>query len=177
MSVIGLFGLSGVGKSFFTEKLKNQSEIFMCVRASDLIKKAQGELSYKRLNSIKIENNQKILCQEFEKFRKINSTKKIVIELHNLIEKPDGYEIIEPSVFASLHLTDATFLHLNPAKILFQRTNDHSKKRPEATVNEIDFLQDISMKKFLTEFGPKSLILESDNPDNINAFINFFSEK
>jgi len=177
MSVIGLFGLSGVGKSFFTERLKSKSEEFICVKASDLIKKAHGELSYNRLDSKKIESNQKILCQEFEKFTKINSTKKIVIELHNLIEKQDGYEIIDRSVFASLNLTDATFLHLTPAKIVSQRTNDHSKIRPKSTVENIDFLQNISMKKFLSEFGPKSLILESDDPCNTYYFIDFFSEE
>lgn len=176
MSVIGLFGLSGVGKSFFSEKVILNALGFTCVKASDLIKSASGEIHYSKLNKRNVERNQQILGQQFTLFRADHPNKHILVELHNSIETPEGVEFLSGKVFEKIELTHVVFLQLAPEKLYQQRQNDVTKIRRQSNVEELKSLQERSKSLCWQTFSSRDipiLVLESHDRDNLKKFLDF----
>lgn len=176
MSIIGLFGLSGVGKSVFSEKVMLKTSGFTCVKASDLIKFASGEILYSKLNKENVERNQQILGQEFASFKVRNPNRNILIELHNTIETPEGIEFLGERVFEAIELTHVVFLQLASEKLYQQRLNDASKVRRPSDVEELRSLQDRSKSLCLKTFSARKiplLVLKSDDRSNLSKFLEF----
>lgn len=176
MSIVGLFGLSGVGKSFFSEKLIQEESNFTCVKASDLIKFASGEILYENLNKQNVDRNQQILSREFASFRANHPNKSILIELHNVIETPLNIEFLRGEVFETLMLTHVVFLQLAPKKLYQQRLNDASKVRRLSGIDELKSLQDWSKNLCLKTFASRKiplLVLESDDRSNLKKLSDF----
>lgn len=171
-----MFGLSGVGKSFFSDKVMFGVSNFACVKASDLIKFASGEVIYNKLNRANVQLNQQILSQEFATFRANHPDENILIELHNVIETPESIEFLSGDIFEELELTHAVFLQLDSEKLYQQRLNDVSKMRGRSSAEELESLQERSknlcLKTFLAREIPL-LVLKSDDTNNLRKFLEF----
>jgi adenylate kinase len=178
MSVVGLFGVSGVGKSYFSANVMFGVSNFVCVKASDLIKFANGEVIYNKLNYANVQRNQQILSQEFATFRANHPDKNILIELHNVIETPESTEFLSGEVFEDIALTHAVFLQLASDKLYHQRLDDVSKMRRKTSAAELESLQERSknlcLKTFLAREIPL-LVLKSDDTNNLRKFLEFVS--
>lgn len=173
-----MFGLSGVGKSYFADNVMCDVSRFVCVKASDLIKRASGEVVYNNLNRVNVHRNQKILRQEFAAFKENHPDKNILIELHNIIETPDSIEFLNVRVFDAIELTHAIFLQLSSRKLYQQRLNDVSKVRRMSSVEELESLQEKSKNLCLRTFSARNiplLILNSDDSNNLIKFLEFVS--
>lgn len=180
MYVVGLFGLSGVGKSFFSEKIKVGMRDFTCARASDLIKLARGEVFFNKLNRTMVQRNQQILSKEFAAFKVSHPNKNILIELHNIIETPEGIEFLGGEVFDKFELTHVVFLQLEPDILYQQRLNDTGKTRRHSSVSELRFLQEKAKclcKETFSSRGIPFKVLESDDENNIIKFLDFINKK
>jgi adenylate kinase len=150
---IGVFGLSGVGKSFFTNKILSQDSGYVVTSASKLIKQASHKILLKDLNSPVVKENQSVLINEFEYFCNINRNKSVIIELHNVIETIDDVIKIEDDVFNNLKL-DVVFFITRPAeKISSQRLQDKSRIRVNTTTEEISLLQGNALERFRSTFN------------------------
>lgn len=176
MSVIGLFGLSGVGKSHFSSIIKDFLPSLICIKASDLLRNANAEVVFNNLSNSNVKHNQDTLCNEFLKFRTVHQEQNILIELHNTIEMPDGFEFINDDLFVKMNLTKAIFLQLSPDKLHSQRLNDKSRTRKNLSLPELTRLQNTSKQLFNHTFSIINVpvtTLDSDDVEIMNKFRSF----
>ena len=172
---IGLFGLSGVGKTYLTSKLIESRADLVLTRASKLINEGNQEIRYDHLNKANIDTNQLALLKGFELFKKNNRNKNIIIELHNLIETPQGAVSIEDYVFNELKLDAVCFIYKTPKDIFNQRKLDKLRKRSAASEDEIESYQSQALELFKSCFNQlessKVRILNSPTEKDIAEFI------
>ena len=177
---IGVFGLSGVGKSFLTNRILSHSSDFVVTSASKLIKQASHKILLKDLNSPVVKENQSVLINEFECFCKINRNKSVIIELHNVIETRDDVIQIENDVFYNLKLDVAFFITRPPEVILNHRLQDKSRIRANKTVAEINQLQESALSRFKNTFSDIDIphqVLCNGNIDTFFEFIHILHSK
>lgn len=172
---IGLFGLSGVGKTYLASKLTEERADLVLTRASKLINEGNQEIRYDHLNKANVDTNQLALLKGFELFKKNNQNKNILIELHNLIETPQGVVPIEDYVFNELKLDAVCFIYKTPKDIFNQRKLDKQRKRSAASEVEIESYQFQALELFKSCFNQldpsKVCILKSPTDADIGKFI------
>lgn len=149
--IIGLFGLSGSGKTYLTSQLSSESEI-IATRASQIIKQYGCEINYNRLDKKVIDLNQTVLIEGLKKFKYEKPNEIIVIELHNIIETPEGLSEINPKILFELKLDAACYLKVEPETLYQQRKYDTKRVRPEKTTKTLEQLQKRSVDKFVRDF-------------------------
>lgn len=140
--IIGLFGLSGSGKSFINNQFKKKYSHFHCTSASNLLREANRPISIDVLDNQDLDNNQKVLSQLIQQLNV--KYKNIFIELHAVIEEKNGktYSVKE-DILRSFQLDQIYILDISPIKILKQRNLDKSKYRPPITLENLIRLQKI----------------------------------
>ncbi len=107
---IFLGGIHAVGKTTFSKKYFSGS--FYCVCASDLIKKAKGEVPVDKKVG-KVQENQSLLIAEFQKLK--SQERRIVLDGHFcLINKQGKFEKLPLDLFRALGLSHIVLLELNP---------------------------------------------------------------
>jgi len=174
---IGIFGLSGVGKSYLTNRILSQNSDYAVTSASKLIKQASHKTLLKDLNSPVVEENQSVLINEFEYFCKINRKKSVIIELHNVIETRDDVIQIEDDVFHNLKL-DVAFFITRPAEIISsQRLQDESRIRVNTTTEKINLLQENALKRFKSTFNDIGIPYQILPNGSIDIFFEFVHSK
>jgi adenylate kinase len=170
---IGIFGLSGVGKSSLTNRIISQNSDYVVTSASKLIKQASHKTLLKNLNSPVVEKNQSVLINEFENLCKINRKKAVIIELHNVIETRDDVIQIEDDVFHNLKL-DVAFFITRPAEIILsQRLQDESRIRVNTTTEKINLLQENALKRFTNTFNDIGIPYQILPNGSIDIFFEF----
>ena len=177
---IGIFGLSGVGKSFLTNEIVSQNLDYVVTSASKLIKQASHKILLDELNSPVVKENQSILINEFESFCKIHKNQSVIVELHNVIETIDDLIQIEDDVFDNLKLDVAFFITRPPEVIFNHRLQDKSRIRANKTIAEITQLQECSLNRFKNTFTHINIshrVLCNGNIDDFFDFIDFSSPK
>jgi len=140
MNTFALIGISGVGKSTFTNRLQ-LSAVTKIFSASNLIKLSRAESSgdiveHDKLRLANIDNNQAHLINGFETVR-ADSDAQIIIEAHALIDTPSGVIEIPTNVFACLSIDHFFHLYVPAEKILEYRRGDSSRDRPRLSVEEV----------------------------------------
>jgi adenylate kinase len=172
---IGIFGLSGVGKTYLASKFTECRDDYILTRASLLIKEGNQEIRYDHLNRNNVNTNQLALLAGFESFKKRHEKSNIIIELHNLIETPEGPVPINNSVFEKLGLDAVCFISKEAKEILHQRRLDGERKRSSATEMEIASYQDQAIELFLSCFSnlapSKVAVLYSPTIFDLESFI------
>lgn len=171
---IGLFGLSGVGKSYLATQLCKVDEHLICVRASEIIKSYGHHIQYHQLKHNVVEGNQHILINGFKQFISTHPNTDIIIELHNVIESPEGSIDIDDIIFTQLNLDAVCFIELNPEQIIKQRSEDSGRVRHITSATELSNLQTHSKQKFLNSFSSSSIpyiILKQDHLQGLRSFI------
>lgn len=154
--IIGLFGLSGSGKTHLTNEFKILHQDYFCTSASDLLKASKRPVKSEALDTTNLNFNQYVLVEKLSEIYKIH--KKIFIELHAIIEDKNGkYYKVDGHILNSLNLDLILFLDTPIEKILDQRNNDKKKTRPYTNLyqlKQLSFLQ----KKYLNEVFPNDKV-------------------
>lgn len=171
---IGVFGLSGVGKSFLVEQFISTNTNFISTKASQLIAQASKNIQFDKLTPFSVDDNQLALVEGFKVFCTENNDINILIELHNLIETPSGVIEIDDNILYALNLDAVCFLFKSPEKIHNQRSNDKSRTRAKTTISKLDELQKQSLLRFKTTFSNRkeaSTVLTENHLENFSLFI------
>lgn len=168
---VGIFGLSGSGKTTFVKKIIEKCPEWQSSSASEIIKKHNGEINHDYLNHQNVIKNQFILIENIKKTKGV-----FLLELHNVIELPSLIEIVEEEIINSLGLDFSIFIYTNPIKILNNRLINE-KKRKIIGVEDIELVQNKAVKLFLETFERNYIIINSDFPVSpIIQLINNFNE-
>lgn len=172
---IGIFGISGVGKSFLVNQfISSNANNFIATRASKLIAQVSNNILFNELTFSSVENNQSVLTEQFKFFCAENSDKHIIIELHNYIETPDGIVEIDDSILYALNLDAVCFLYLQPEIIFKQRSADKLRARAKISIDHINELQEQSLLKFNITFGKceiPHIVLKNNHINNFSLFV------
>lgn len=149
--IVGLFGISGSGKTYLSASINSKYDV-ITTRASQIIKEFGHEIEYHQLNSSVVDQNQLILIRGLDLLDRRNPNKLIIIELHNVLETPEGLVEVAPQVLLDLNLSAACFLEV-PIESLYQRRiNDSSRRRPQKNMEELKTLQLKSIHRFEDDF-------------------------
>lgn len=157
--IIGLFGLSGSGKTFIRQKFQKAHKDFKCYSASELLKEANRPIDRFSLNPKTLDENQFKLVQVLKE-KSVNSN--IFIELHSIIEQSDYSSYFVPKdILLSFNLDYIFLLDTYPKDLLRQRQLDKSKERPSLSIAKLEDLS-IKQKEYLKEiFNNKLLIIKN----------------
>ncbi|KDC51622.1 AAA family ATPase [Pseudoalteromonas fuliginea] len=151
MLVIGLFGISGSGKSYVTQKININN--LVCTRASSLLSEKKRPINLELLDRSIINDNQVALLTLFNDFKELHSGCDVLIELHNIVETLNGHEVLPESVIHGLELDAAIFYEVSPKQLFTQRELDTKKIRKKITLKELSRLQTLSKSIFLNTFS------------------------
>ncbi len=146
--IIALLGVSGVGKSTVLNKLSSNLP-FQHLQASAIIKERRAKLENQTLSnddlrSFSINDNQQLLVDGFKEVVQA-SPRLAILDGHSAIETPSGVVLIEPSVFAAIGIAHLIFLVDHPSAIARRRDQDLSRKRPPASEQQLNTLQDTAL--------------------------------
>lgn len=146
--IIGLFGLSGSGKSYLSQNFKNKYPYFHCTSASNLLREASRPTSVEVLDNAELDNNQKVLSKLIQQLNLKYDN--LLIELHAVIEEKNGKAYaVKEDILQSFQLDQVYILDIPPVQILKQRKLDKSKHRSPVTVEDLIRLQKLQ-KEILT---------------------------
>lgn len=176
---IGLFGLSGVGKSHLTLSFCAVNHGFIGIKASEIIKSYNNKIDFFELRKSVVNNNQEMLIVGFKDYRRQYSTRNIIIELHNLIETPVGVVEIDDMVFDALDLDAVCFLEAPVGRLLNQRDSDSSRVRDSLSYDELADLQNRSRNKFISKYICGDIpftVLEAGDLEGFMRFIRTVQE-
>ncbi|MGI1793986.1 ATP-binding protein [Acinetobacter variabilis] len=152
--IIGLFGLSGSGKSHLSQDFKSKYPYFYCTSASTLLREASRPTSIHILDNVELDHNQKILSKLIQKLNL--KYKNLFIELHAVIEEKNGKTYaVKEDILNSFQLDQVYILDIPPIKILQQRKLDKSKYRPPITLENLIKLQKLQNKILTRTFHNK----------------------
>jgi adenylate kinase len=172
--IFGLFGLSGVGKTMISSKVDDEDDRLVSVSASEIIKSYGYNTRFDELKDDLVRKNQFALIEGFKEFKNKNTGKDVVIELHNLIETPEGNIDIDEVFLAQLELDGACFIELEPFRIRRQRIKDVSRSRYIKSGDELCRLQTHSkhkFQKFCLDWSVPNVILSKEHLSGLQAFI------
>ncbi|MDI1276931.1 AAA family ATPase [Methylobacter sp.] len=168
---IGIFGISGTGKTTLTQVFLQDKLDYFGTSASYLIANAGNDINYKVLNQDKISRNQKALINKYDELKKNHPN--TIIELHNVIEVNDGLSLIPPEILLDLNLDLIFFLYTEPDEILKRRFLDKKKSRKIVAQEELKRIQELSLENLISTFGSKNVhVLSGGDPaKQLNNFL------
>lgn len=168
--IIGVFGISGVGKSTLVNEFLSTHKNVDGFSASHLIRLYGGVIDHQKITISLAEANQIILLNAINRYREKN-TKPLIIEMHNIIETNDGILNID-SIFSSLIIDAACFIFKEPSIISEQRDSDSEKKRNPASIASIELLQEKSLHLFRGRFSQiNNLVIDNEHQKSFNKFM------
>lgn len=161
--IIGLFGLSGSGKSSLRKEFEKSYPHFYCTSASELLKQTNRPILPKNLNISELDTNQNFLIEKIKNLVSIHEN--IFIELHAVIEDKYGNPyIVNESILKSLNLNYIFILDIPASQILNQRIHDKMKNRPLISIDKIIKLSALQ-KKYLNQVFPNQVRLVKNLSD------------
>ncbi|MFT1057595.1 AAA family ATPase [Enterobacter hormaechei] len=170
--IIGLFGVAGVGKTTFTNKLKESFPVLLRFSASELIKELNGEVEYKKLRETDVINNQQKLCLAINNIAERDLQKNIIIELHNIIETQGEPIFVDRFTLLNLKLDKVYFIKKKPSLIVSNRNND-TKVRAILDSYQITLLQEKALKYFEEVYYHLDREVISGTDEDLRNIINF----
>lgn len=150
--VVGVFGVSGVGKSTLIARFARSRPEYFHVEASGLIKSRLGDrrVSSEALRTSapdRIVANQRLLADAFEVARLEHPGQVALLDAHSVIEGDGGLVHLPTAAIAGLGLGRILVVIALPAEILRRRRLDASRPRPVRSVQEIDLAQEESTRQ------------------------------
>ncbi|RLM18008.1 hypothetical protein BIY29_18770 [Brenneria alni] len=161
--IIGFFGISGVGKTTFTKRLKKECPNILRFSASELIQELDGKINYKDLLGDVVIDNQSKLAFSIKNLSSSRINNNIVLELHNIIETKEGPHHISKDILQGLGLDKVFFIKKDPNIIIENKSKD-IKERSRLNLLELDKLQNLALKYFIEVYKDfdKEIISGSD---------------
>ena len=170
-SSIALLGISGVGKSTFLKSLNDKAP-FVHAEASTLIKdeimrQAQESKSSEELRVGNTDKNQQLLISAYKRLTD-NSSDRVVLGSHSIIDKGTHVDKVEIEVFRQLGFDLLIVLVADPKKIAKQRQKDQGRTRPQLALDKILVHQNLSNEHAIAiayEMGIPCVIISQEQVD------------
>jgi adenylate kinase len=156
---IGIFGLSGAGKTTATKWLACNNLNYVAISASQLIKEYGGVTEYEKLGKKCISSNQDALVMAYEKFKSTHPN--TLIELHSIIESEHDVVDIDIRILRELDIDAAFFIAVEPHELGRRRRSDVTKKRKTVCDSELKALQLRAIDICQAALGDKLRIVDS----------------
>jgi adenylate kinase len=136
--LIGLFGVSGVGKTRLAAEVAERLPGVLHLQASQLLKQALGQSgeALRTSSSNTVEDNQLVLPRAFAAALASAPHGSVVIDAHSVIDTDEGYVDVPLAAIAPLGLTHILFLEADPDEIFRRRAGD-ARKRPERSAEQL----------------------------------------
>ncbi|SES97552.1 AAA family ATPase [Thorsellia anophelis] len=149
--IVGFFGLSGVGKTHLIKRLVSNTDEFIQISASKLIKSEGGVIQFENLNRRVLLDNQNKLVSSIQKLK--SEKKNYLIEMHTILETKNYIFTVPDIILNQLRdvLDLAFFLQASPQFIRHNRLMD-SKTRAIKTDLELAEAQELSLFLFKKSF-------------------------
>ena len=146
MRTIGVFGISGVGKSTLIRRAGDRVPL-LHLQASDLIKSRLGKQSVQpsseELRQGRVLDNQRLMIDEF--LDRVSKAEGIVVfDGHTIVDAPTGLIEVPLSVFKELKLDEIVFIEDVPETIAARRATDTSRARPDRDPDLLRQHQDLA---------------------------------
>ena len=145
VSVVAVFGLSGVGKSWLISRFA-AAETVVHAQASQLLREARAAISgraetQEELRKGAVLENQTLLIEAFARLR-ASATAPVIFDGHSVVDGRDRLIEIPVDVIQALGPTGLVFIRDDPAAIVTRRAQDKFRIRPARTEAEIGVQQD-----------------------------------
>ena len=132
---IGVFGLSGVGKSTVVKRVVSESgRLARSVNAGELIRRRRGEVEGGRnlrlLTAEEILSNQELLVAEFAEERSKGEAPVLLLDGHCVVDNGERLVTVPPYVIEQLYLSALVFIQASPEAIAKRRSDDGRRARP-----------------------------------------------
>jgi adenylate kinase len=158
---LGIFGVAGSGKTTLAKIVADKYPPYSAVSASRLISSLGGAIDFKSLHHDSVESNQDILVYAYNKYKVDHPC--TLIELHSLIEMPDGVDDVDVAIIRALNLDAAFFLVVPGLEILRRRSADVAKSRRRVSVSELEELQQRSLDNVRLAFFDRVILLTPED--------------
>ena len=147
--IVVIAGISGVGKSYVINQLKEDSSHYVNFSAGTLIKKRRSNMARDQLRLLDQEGimqNQFLLIEQLiEEVNAVPKEKTILFDAHMLIDTDDGVVEIPLDIFSKINPARFIYLYEDPETISERRARDVSRQRPIRTLDELGSQQDRSL--------------------------------
>ena len=145
VKVVGVFGLSGVGKTWLISRYARTNRV-LHVQASQLLREAKAAtsgaiVSSEDLRTGKVLDNQQLLIETFAAVY-VQADAPIVFDGHCLIDSGDRLIEIPVGVIGALSVSDIIFVRSGAATIAERRRTDMTRVRPLRSPEQIAVQQD-----------------------------------
>lgn len=150
--IIGLFGLSGSGKSHVSKDFKSSNTDFYCTSASKILSSIDRPIELDKIDKVILDKNQEALPNLLKELHKENPN--ILIELHAVIENQDStFYKVNKDVLLALELDYVFLLNISEKTILKQRLNDKNKNRRKISLDDLIKLNHLQKDYLLQIYG------------------------
>lgn len=158
---IGIFGLSGAGKTSFNKWLSTKEPELLAISASKILKDAGCVISQEKIDYNNFSKNQEVLVSKYKELKKIY--KNTSIELHAAIEAPSEKKIfwVPDKYLKMLELDAVIFLEVEPSELTKRRKADLIKKRPELDEKTLTSLQSLAIANLKAIYKDRLLIISN----------------
>lgn len=172
---IGVFGLSGVGKTTLIKQFLSMNAGYLHLLASTLIKQGLADPDA-HIDSLRlrdaggIDENQQALVREFSKERSNQPDMSILFDGHLIIDTDKELIDIPYEVISSLNLTKILAVTASGEDILNHRKKDAKRNRPQRTLDEINKQQERSTRLCIDYADRLGVAFFHINAADINGF-------
>jgi len=136
--VIGLFGISGSGKTHLARRIVEMRPEMLRVSASTLLKSAHrttGE-RLRTANAERVVDNQKALASALHEWRDARGLHPVLLEAHALIDNDRELVEVPFEVIRAIDLAAILSIEADPVEIAERRRRD-DRNRPIRTIDEL----------------------------------------
>lgn len=149
-NIIAVFGISGVGKSTLIGGVIKDHPEYAHIQAGTLIKRALKDVPRDKLRLAdpeKIIKNQSLLIEEFWNDIQEYGYSCVIFDGHSIIDTGKTLIEVPTDIIAALKPCKIIFVYDDPQNIHSRRKNDDTRKRSDASVDQIKDEQDRAMKQ------------------------------
>lgn len=149
-NVITVFGISGVGKSTLIGGAIKDHPAYAHIQAGTLIKRALKDIPRDKLRLADPETiikNQSLLIEEFWRDVQEYSYSCVIFDGHSIIDTGETLIEVPADIIAALKPCKIIFVYDDPQHIHSRRKSDETRKRSDASIEQIEEEQDRAMKQ------------------------------
>ncbi len=173
-------GVSGVGKSYLIESLRNELEDVAHFSAGSLIKKGRKNTDRDQLRLLgerAVLLNQRILVGQFNKELRRCRSALVLFDAHMIIDIDTSTVEVPFEIFQEVGPSRIIHLRADPKTIRDRRISDKARSRPEIGVEKIAFQQTRSEHLARRHCQQLEIPFYSFDSDECLAFFNEMSSK
>lgn len=140
MRVIGVFGVSGVGKTTLISEVVRDEPVWQRVSAGSLIQEYLPEVerdAFRSLSRDRILDNQEAIVRGLSAKRNEGASEGILFDGHLLIDSGQDLVEIPFDIIRRLMLDAMLYVHDAPDQIAQRRQSDSSRHRAQRSIEEI----------------------------------------